>query len=155
MPCPSSDTCRFCSVATARWFFLRGKSNYTIPTKSLLNPYTNPIKKSHYMIHFNPFYTFQIDPVLPHLMRYCVILGRTEELARRRRSEDCGLVQSVPVPLYCRKAALLLGMIIGRIEWLRIRVSRNGDTPIAGGFTIENPIKMDDLRVPPFQEMPK
>jgi|Cyp1metagenome_2_1107374.scaffolds.fasta_scaffold41639_4 hypothetical protein len=69
----------------------------------------SPIE-SLYKSHKNPIIwsiLIQIDPVLPHLMRYCVTLGRTEELARRRRSEDCGLVQSVPVPLYCRKAALL------------------------------------------------
>ena len=29
-----------------------------------------------------------------------------------------------------------------------------GDTPIAGGFMMENPIKLDDLVVPPFMETP-
>ena len=107
----------------------------------------SPIE-SLYKSHKNPIIwsiLIQIDPVLPHLMRYCVTLGRTEELARRRRSEDCGLVQSVP-----RSAVLPQGS-----TFVRIRVSRSGDTPIAWGFIIENPIKMDDLRVPPFQEMPK
>ena len=30
--------------------------------------------------------------------------------------------------------------------------ARHGGTPIAGWFTRENPMKMDDLEVPPFQE---
>ena len=33
-----------------------------------------------------------------------------------------------------------------------MRVSINGGTPIAGWFIMENPIKMDDLRAPLFQE---
>ena len=33
-------------------------------------------------------------------------------------------------------------------------VSINGGTPIAGWFTMKNPIKMDDLGVPLFQETP-
>ena len=31
-----------------------------------------------------------------------------------------------------------------------MEVSMNGGTPIAGWFTKENPIKMDDLEVSPF-----
>jgi hypothetical protein len=31
-------------------------------------------------------------------------------------------------------------------------VSINGDTPIAGWFIFQNPINMDGLEVPPFQE---
>ena len=33
-----------------------------------------------------------------------------------------------------------------------MRVSDNGDTPIVGWFTIENPFKMDDMGIPPFKE---
>ena len=32
--------------------------------------------------------------------------------------------------------------------------SINGDTPTAEWFIVENPIKMDDLEVPLFQETP-
>ena len=33
-----------------------------------------------------------------------------------------------------------------------MEVSYNGGTPIAGWFTMENPVKIHDLGVPPFQE---
>ena len=36
-----------------------------------------------------------------------------------------------------------------------MEVSINGGTPIAGWFIMENPIKMDELGVPPFQETRK
>jgi len=35
-----------------------------------------------------------------------------------------------------------------------MKVSINGGTPIAGWFTVENLIKMDDLGIPLFQEPP-